>query len=79
MPYDLTFQTLLMFISVCQFAAHFLLFPRIRDSLVDPEYYNNLYFGSATFSMTASFAPQVTFLKEPTMEEEEPDESKKEN
>ncbi|KAI2509263.1 hypothetical protein MHU86_5151 [Fragilaria crotonensis] len=72
-------RTLLMFISVCQFAAHFLLFPRIRDSLVDPEYYNNLYFGSATFSMTASFAPQVTFLKEPTMEEEEPDESKKEN
>lgn len=68
-----------MFISVCQFAAHFLLFPSIRDSLVDPEYYNNLYFGSATFSMTASFAPQVTFLKEPTMEEEEPDETKKEN
>lgn len=68
-----------MFISVSQFAAHFLLFPLIRDSLVDPEYYNNLYFGSSTFSMIASFAPQVTFLKEPTMEEEEPDETKKDN
>jgi hypothetical protein len=55
------------------------MFPLIRDSLVDPEYYNNLYFGTATFSMTASFAPEVTFLKEPTMEEEEPDESKKED
>ena len=67
-----------MFISVCQFATRWLLFPLVRDSLVVPEYYDQLYLGAAAFSMTASLAPEVTFLKEPTMEDDEPDEVKKE-
>ena len=63
---------------MCQFATRWLLFPLIRDSLVLPEYYDQLYLGAAAFSMTASLAPEVTLLKEPTTEEDESDEVKKE-
>jgi hypothetical protein len=51
---------------MCQFAARFLQFPLIRDSLLDESYYDNFLFGTAMFSLTASFAPEVTFFKEPT-------------
>lgn len=76
---NLTWQTLLMYISVCQFAARWLLFPLVRESVVNPEFYDNLYFGSVAFSMVAYLAPEVTFIKEPTMEEEEPEVAKKED
>ena len=47
------------------------MFPLVRSSVLDADYYDNFYFGTAAFSFVSSFAPEVTFLKEQTFEEEE--------
>ena len=48
------------------------MFPLVRSSVLDENYYDNFYFGTAAFSFVSSFAPEVTFLKEQTFEEETP-------
>ena len=46
------------------------MFPFVRDSVLDANYYDNFYFGTAAFSFVSSVAPEVTFLKEQTYEDE---------
>ena len=75
MPYFLTWQSLLLFLAACQFAARWLLLPLVRDSLAFPQYYDNIFL--AAFTMTASFAPDMASLKERAMEGKDLDEVKK--
>lgn len=63
-------RTFLLFFAMCQFAAHIFMFPFVRDSVLDANYYDNFYFGTAAFSFVSSVAPEVTFLKEQTYEDE---------
>jgi len=54
---------LLFFIGLIHMIYHYYLIPQIRSDLVDADYYDNLYFGSAMFALTASIAPSMTFFE----------------
>jgi hypothetical protein len=39
--------------------------PQMQDKLLDPTYYENFFKGTAIFSLTAAFAPEVVLFTEP--------------